>query len=153
MYSPECSQRLAVSKVKVAERGKHAIILNPSHKQFIRTQVDGCLIKGNPACDWWIVREDLGSVLIELKGCDVSHALDQIEATFSHLKQKSVLTHRMAALIVCRNPTSHPRFTSKLQRAKARLASHFQAPLHVVCGNYEFELDCLLSHKGPFRTV
>ena len=148
-----CSEHLKVSKVKVEERGKQAVFLNPEKEPFVRTQVDGCLVKQATACDWWISRKGEDSVLVELKGCDVSKALDQIIATFEYLKNSGSLTKRMAALVVGRNPPCHPLFTSKLQRTKNRLSNEFKAPLHVVSGNFEYNMDCVLSHKGPFRVA
>jgi len=145
-----CSEYLKVSKIKVSERGKQAVFLNPEKDQFVRTQVDGCLVEQATACDWWITRKGEDSVLVELKGCDVSKALDQIVATFEYLRASGSLTKRMAALVVCRNPPCHPVFTSKLQRTRNRLSNEFRAPLHVVSGNYEYIMDCVLSHKGPF---
>lgn len=150
MSEKRCSEHLKVSKIKVSERGKQAVFLNPERSPFVRTQVDGCLVEQATACDWWITRNGEESVLVELKGCDVSKALDQIVATFEYLKASGSLTKRIAALVVCRNPTCHPIFTSKLQRIKNRLSSEFRAPLHVVSGNFEYKMDCLLSHKGPF---
>ncbi len=144
-----CSEALKVSKVKVEEKGKQATFLNPNKLTFVRTQVDGCLIENAEACDWWVIRENSDSVLVELKGCDVSKALDQIEATFAFLKVQKATTKRMAALIVCRNPPRHPRFNSKLQSVKNRLSKEFRAPVHVVCGNYEYDMDRVLSHSGP----
>lgn len=149
MSKASCSEDVQVSKVKVEENGKQATFLNPGRVVFTRTRVDGCLIRGAPGCDWWIARERKDSVLIELKGCDVSRALDQIQATFMFLKAKKCLTSRMAALIVCKSPSSHPRFTTKLQRLKAQLSKEYKAPLHIVTGAYEYNLDKVLSHLGP----
>ena len=149
MAENRCSEYLKISKIEVAERGKQAVFLNPENDQFVRTQVDGCLVEQTTACDWWITRRGEDSVLVELKGCDVSKALDQIVATFEYLRASGSLTKRMAALVVCRNPPSHPIFTSKLQRTRNRLSNEFRAPLHVVSGNFEYKMDCILSHKGP----
>lgn len=145
-----CSQSVKVSKIKVAENGKQAVILNPARDVFVRTQVDGCLVEQATSCDWLVVKENSDGVLIELKGCDVSKALDQIVATFEFLKASGGLTGRMAALVVCRKPSTHPIFTSKLQRVRNRLSSEFRAPLHVVTGNFEYQMERLLSHMGPF---
>lgn len=149
MHSDACSEETKVSKVKVAENGKQATFLNPERQLFVRTRVDGCLVKQATACDWWITRGTDASVLVELKGCDVSHALEQIEATFKYLSDNGLLTTRRAALIICRNPSNHPQFTTKLQRAKARLSKDYKAPLHIVVGNHEYQLDKVLCHSGP----
>lgn len=145
----EVSEILFDSKIKVEENGKQAVFLNPGREKFVRTRVDGGLVKQMTACDWMVVRCDAEAVLIELKGCDVGHALDQVEATFQFLQQRKLLGSRMAALIVCRNPPRHPGFTTKHQRVKERLKQKFNSPLHVVTGNYEYRMEKVLSYKGP----
>lgn len=149
MHNENCSRELIVSKVKVEEKGKQAIFLNPTRTKVRKTQIDGCLIKQTTACDWLVVRDGAEGVLVELKGCDVAKAIEQIEATFVYLKSNGGLARKMAALIVCRNPPNHPSFSSKLLRAKNRLSTAYKAPLHIVSGNYEFQFEKLLSHKGP----
>lgn len=149
MHSETCSQELLISKIKVEEKGKQAVFLNPNRLKVRKTQVDGCLVKQATACDWLVVRAEEEGVLVELKGCDVAKAIEQIEATFAYLRSNGGLAKKMAALIVCRNPPNHPSFNSKLLRAKDRLSAAYRAPLHIVSGNYEFHFEKVLSHKGP----
>jgi hypothetical protein len=96
------------------------------------------------------VHEASGSVLVELKGCDVEHAIEQIEATFKYLSSNSLLLEKNAAMIVCSRPSRHPSFTSKLQKAKSRLSAKYKAPLHIVTGSYDFDIKRVLSQTGPF---
>lgn len=149
MTKAKCSESLRVSKIKVAENGKQAVILNPNKQLFTRTKIDGCTISNQTACDWLIQDNTIASILIELKGCDVEHAIAQIEATLLFMKTNDLLTERLAALIVCSKPSRHPSFTAKLQKAKSRLSKEYKAPLHVVTGNHEYKIDRLLSHTGP----
>lgn len=149
MHSDACSQEVLVSKIKVEEKGKQAVFLNPDLRKVRKTQVDGCLVKQATACDWLVVRAEDEGVLVELKGCDVAKAIEQIEATFAYLNSNGGLTKKMAALIVCRNPPNHPLFNSKLLRAKNRLSTAYRAPLHIVSGKHEFHFEKVLSHKGP----
>ncbi len=150
MVTKKCTEVVKVSKVKIAENGKQAIFLNPKKEAFSRTRVDGCIIVNQTACDWWIVHEKSGSVLVELKGSDVEHAIEQIEATFEYLLMNKLLLENNAAMIVCSKPSRHPSFTSKLQKAKSRLSAKFKAPLHIVTGSHEFDIKRVLSHTGPF---
>jgi len=148
MHKSDCSTQSKASKIKVEEKGKQAIFLNPENVIFTRTRIDGCLVKETTACDWLVIKGDTDRVIVELKGCDVSHALDQVEATFTHLAALNLLSGKVAALIVCRRPSSHPVFTTKLQRLKDRLSKKYRAPLHVVGSNREFLIDQLLSQKS-----
>lgn len=149
MSKPKCSESLRVSKIKVAENGKQAIVLNPNKELFTRTKIDGCVIVNKTACDWLVQDNAIASILIELKGCDVDHAIEQIEATLAFMKANDLLTDRLAALIVCSKPSRHPSFTAKLQKAKSRISQQYKAPLHIVTGNFEYKIDRLLSHTGP----
>lgn len=145
-----CTEALRVSKIKVAENGRQAVFLNPERQPYKKIKIDGCLIVNSTACDWWVIRVSDESVLIELKGTDVDHALEQIEKTFEFLKSEGRLTDKVAALIVCRKPSQHPSFTAKLQKARSRLSKSYKAPLHIVAGSYEFDIAKVLSHSGPF---
>lgn len=149
MSNPKCSTTVRVSKVKVMEKGKQAVFLNPDKELFTKTRVDGCVIINSIACDWLIQHGNITSILVELKGCDVDHALEQIEATLAYMSKNGLLNKQVAALIVCSKPSRHPCFTSKLQKAKARISQKYKAPLHVVTGNHEFKIERLLSHTGP----
>lgn len=150
LFNCKCSESVKVTKIKVSENGKQAVFLNPLKEKFVKVKVDGCMIINSTACDWVISKENVMSVLIELKGCDVEHALKQIEATFEYLQKNNLLTNKTSAMIICSKPSKYPSFTSKLQKAKSRLAKQYKAPLHIVTGNYEFQIDRVLSHTGPF---
>lgn len=150
MHNSKCSEETKVTKVKVEEKGKQAVFLNPQREKFTKTKVDGCLIESSTSCDWLVTKNNVGSVLVELKGCDVSHALEQVKQSFEKLKKKGLLEQKNAALIVCRNPPSHPSFNSKLQRVKQELSKKYKAPLHIKAGNYEYEFEKVLLHKNPF---
>src|SRR5690606_21308456 len=105
----KCSQEMRFSKIKLEENGRKAIFLNQAKERFVKIQVDGCLIINETACDWWIKNAKEEGVLVELKGTDVDHAIDQIEKTFAYLKKTGMATAKLAALIVCRRyPRHHP---------------------------------------------
>lgn len=142
----KCVETTKVSKVKVEENLKSVVFLNPDKQVFSRWRVDGCLVSNTCACDWFVVRNGEAGILIELKGCDVAHALVQIESSFTLIAQFGLTCARMAAIIVCRNPPSHPRFTSKLQRARNSLAKNFRAPLHVFSHNPVITVESALKH-------
>lgn len=144
---PDCYTITRSSKIKVEEKGRSATFLNPNKVRFSKVELDGCLIQNEVTCDWLIIRNDTDNILVELKGTDVEHALEQIEAAFHYLEQNDLLGSRNAALIVCRK--RHPSFNSKLQKAQDRLSRRYKAPLHVVTVNREYDVDRVMSHTGP----
>lgn len=149
MFDLKCVKVTKVTKVKVGEKGKQAVFLNPAKHEFSVVRIDGCIIVNNTACDYLISRENLIGVLIELKGTDLPHALKQIELTLEYFKKKKVGWQKMAALIVCRAPSRHPSFTTKIQQCKNRLIARYRIPLHIVTGNHEYTLEKVLSFKKP----
>lgn len=148
MANCPCSSDLYTIRVSVEENATKATFSNPAKKKFTKTQIDGCLVKNQTACDWLIVRDSKDGVLVELKGSDVAHALDQIEASFKFLREAQRLTPNRGGLIVCTKRSQHPAFNSKVQRVKDRLMKNYSAPLHIIVGNKELDFDKLLQYAA-----
>jgi hypothetical protein len=141
-----CEEKTKASKIKVAENGKSAVILNGEREDFKKIKVDGCLVKNLTASDWVISKDKTGEVVIELKGCDVDHAVVQVMATIEHLTAFKLRTGKLGCLIVC---SRYPKHDTKVQLAQQRIAKQFKAPLHVVSRNLEYAFEKLLSFDGP----
>ena len=78
-------------------------LLNKSQKEIVVYKIDGGLINNNNVlkCDYGIYTEDDWLFLIELKGNDLEHALDQINSTIDFvLKQTNTKVKKMNARIV-----------------------------------------------------
>jgi hypothetical protein len=140
-----CRVAVSVSRIKVEEKGKQAVFLNPGNEEHTKTKVDGCLIRGSTACDWVVSRPDCGDILVELKGCDVDRALEQVRATIKYWKSAGYAQPRIAALVVC---SRYPRFDTKLQRAKVEFKRKFNAPIHLFARNIECCVHDLLTYQG-----
>jgi hypothetical protein len=129
MIKPACETKVKDSIIKISEkRSRHATILNKEKSEFRKIAYDGCCKINETACDWIVVKQDVGTLAIELKGSDIDHACDQIIKTFNDIKSDKTLPEKLAALIVC---TRVPRVDTKLQRAKLKLAMNYKAPLTV----------------------
>ncbi|HEX8531886.1 MAG TPA: hypothetical protein VF646_17755 [Cytophagales bacterium] len=73
------------------ELGKEITILKPAHLTVCRVRIDDCLItSGDSAkCDYFFrVCETKVNILVEFKGKDVLHAVDQIVKTFLILNKQ-----------------------------------------------------------------
>lgn len=143
-----CRCSTSVSKIKVKERGRKAVICNRRNAKFVKTRVDGCLVRQTAAADWVISKPKQGDVFIELKGTDVDHAFKQIMATVTLWRVHNLGCGKQAGLIVCRQ---YPQATTRSQRAKVAFLKLANGPLHVVSGNYEYCFENILSFNGPFR--
>jgi len=78
-------------------------LLNNSGKEIVVYKIDGGIINNDEVqkCDNGIYTEDNLLILVELKGADLDHALDQISSTINILlKQPSVKIERLNARIV-----------------------------------------------------
>ena len=112
MNSNNCSQNFSNSIITFKDRGnsQQLTIHNPNSYSVIKTRVDGCMIVNGPRCDFMMEIVDsryngVREYYIELKGTDLTKALDQILGTETVLaKQREGLKK---GLIICnRSPES-----------------------------------------------
>lgn len=143
-----CVVETKQSNIKVGENGRQAIIKNPGNELFCKAKVDGCLLKNKTSSDYVVSKPNVGDVVIELKGCDVDHAVEQVKSTMDFWKQNGLSNGLISALVVC---TKYPKIDTKIQRAKLALAKIHKSPLHIVTQNLEYDFDALLSFRGPHK--
>jgi hypothetical protein len=149
MTKINCVTITSVSKVNVEENKRRVIINNSNKEKYTVTEVDGCLIKNSIACDWLISNEAVGDVLIELKGCDVAHAVEQILATAEYIDKNKISVGKKAGLIIC---SKYPRIDTKVQKHKIAFAKKYNAPLHIVNNSGEFTFTNLFKFSGVLKS-
>mgnify|MGYP001097583935 CR=1 FL=1 len=134
-FTPEQEYRIR-SAVSVKENGKrYSIRLNePSNSAVF--QIDGDIIKIGQRCDKLILFETTktskwNEVFVELKGKDITHAIDQIEASVNNEQFRHASIDKRYARIVGKNI---PRNTSSsvLTRAKIRFLKEYKCDLRAV---------------------
>lgn len=112
MGSKNCSQNFSNPIITFKDKGnsQQLTIQNPNSYAVIKTRVDGCKIVSGPRCDFMMEIVDsrykgVREYYIELKGTDLTKALDQILATEEILaKQRDSLKK---GFIICnRSPES-----------------------------------------------
>ncbi len=145
MTLANCRKSVTDPRVKFEEKGKQVIFVNPARDPFFKTRVDGCLKDCSPACDWVATKPSRGDVLVELKGSDVSHALEQLLSTAHYWTTKGYRAGELAALVVC---SQYPRISTGIQQARLTFRRQFKAPLHVVSRNREFDIESLFGLGG-----
>lgn len=129
MIRSECETITTNSNIKVAEpRSTSAVFANPGRDQYSVVRFDGCVVKGSVACDFIVHKKGVGRLAVELKGCDVVHATQQIEKALHFLKDCGMLDLPVGGLVVC---TKYPSMDTTVQRMKQKLAKSFRAPLTV----------------------
>lgn len=129
MIKEECKSIVSDSIIKISEqKSRSATFKNGEKSQFLKIAYDGCCKTNETACDWVLAKPEFGTLAIELKGSDIAHACEQIEKSLAEVSGIGYFPKRFSALIVC---SRFPKFDTKVQRAKQKLAKTFRAPLHV----------------------
>jgi hypothetical protein len=120
-----CIERIRDSKVRVTDPGtaRRAILLNPERAQVRRIRMDHCLAPvGEVAADFVVSKPRIVDVIVELKGANVSHAVDQIEATWrfwgTHAEHGA--KQAIGAWILC---SEYPRASTKVARYRESFRS------------------------------
>lgn len=141
-----CTNTVSHSLIKVEENRRAATFKNPTRKTFKVTEVDGCLITEGPRCDFIVGEPGSVSILVELKGTDVSHACDQLFATAAHPSARGILEGQIGFLVIC---SRYPRFDSFVAKAKQTAAKRYRAGFHVVSDKGEFDAVRVAAIDGP----
>ena len=129
------------SRIKVEENGRQATVLNPNREDYKKIEIDDCLIRQGIRCDWAIHRQGVGTVFIELKGSNVSHAIEQLFATVPREEVRPYTLGEIGFLVVC---SQIPKFGSHIAKAKVRAAREYKAGFRVVKNRAEFRLPDVL---------
>lgn len=132
-YVPE--QDWMIRKVlSTVEKGQKYRLEGIEGMNSVVFQVDGKIIATGSKCDKLvIVEKDAGSkkevgILVELKGKDVMHAVDQLEATLKYglLKHSNVCTKK-ARIVASAFPSSSGNLT--VEKAKVRFLKNYHCEL------------------------
>lgn len=81
-----CIRETTDSQIKFEENRRKVIFQNPQRRTYKCVDVDGCTIRDGIKCDKLLLSADEHEErYVELKGTDVMHAIDQLEATIKRL--------------------------------------------------------------------
>ena len=144
----ECCECTNVSNIAFEENGKSAVFRNTARLCHVKTQIDNCLITKGVRADGMLSKPGVGDVIVELKGKDINHAAEQVLKTAEFCTRSKMRCGKLAGLIV---GSEFPRTNTVVQKAKEKFARSYGGPLHVVTKNGHFEIDHVLSFKGPFK--
>ena len=144
-----CAKKTNDSKIKLSEKKSksHVVFLNLERETYFVIRVDGCVVRNEVASDFALSKLGIGEIIVELKGMDVDHAVEQIMATSKMWKEKKYISGKIAGLVIC---TRKPSFDTKVARFASKFMKEFKAPLHVVSGSKELKFENILSFQGPY---
>lgn len=129
MNSNNCSQNFSNPIITFKDRGnpQQLTIHNPNLYEVIKTRVDSCMIVNGLRCDFMmeiVDRNYLGKFreyYIELKGTDLTKALNQILATEKILAKPENRGCSKKGFIICnRSPGSTTENQKLMHRARAK---------------------------------
>jgi len=99
----------------------------------IKILVDGCLINDDSIrCDYMLLAKEM-EFFIELKGQDLSHAVNQIKATIKRISSNVNIKNKRSFIICTRSPLS----STKIQSIKFDLLKNFNSELQIKSSPYK----------------
>lgn len=103
-------------------------LMNETQKEVIVYKIDGGLINKETVlkCDYGIYTEDDCLFLVELKGTDLNHALDQIDSTIDALlKQPKIKVKKMNVRVVLSKSNAPRIYATKEKKLKQLLKKEY----------------------------
>ncbi len=122
-----CIRETKESNIKFEEKKSKIVFQNQRRDVYYCVQVDGCAIKTGIRCDNMLTNEEGMEFYIELKGCDVNHAILQLEETIKQLSEDYANLPKKAFIVSTRQPS----VDVKIQNAKKKFYKCYNAELLV----------------------
>ncbi len=134
-----CIDVVSHSKIKVEENRKKVVFLNKERESYEVGRIDGCLVSEGVRADYFVSNKEK-TVLIELKGINISHACEQLFAAIEHNNVKKNIKENVGFIVVC---SRFPKASTTVQRAKTKAMSKYRAKFSVFCTRVELNIsDC-----------
>ena len=108
------------SLVSIEENKRKAVFQNRQREDIYIIHVDGKMITQGERADYIVAKPQVVDIIIELKGSDVTKAINQIRATLPAWQQTPHAGKKQAALVV-RGKGVHPNALINYGRWKAEL--------------------------------
>ena len=129
----ECTSNIK-NAIIVFEENRSKLVLNNKFKKNVKKViVDGCQIKSGMRCDHYFEVKETEHY-IELKGQDVSHALEQVSNTISDLSSNPQRKKKVVFIICTRSPYS----SAKIQNLRLKFKKKFNADLIIKGSPFEY---------------
>lgn len=140
----ECTNANSGPQIVCQAKGRKMIFSNPNRRAIIRYLIDDCetlrAALNNAACklcDYIVIDWRKQEHFVELKGCNVEHALKQLESTIPQFSQ-AVGDSRIYCWIIT---TESPSTQSKFQVFKEKFEKRFNARLTIRTNQCEHKFE------------
>ncbi len=126
-FKKECHEIRKDKRIVLQENKMQFIIDNSQRKAVEIIEVDHCQIKGHQIrCDYMAIINEI-EYYIELKGQDIKHAIEQIEATIKILSLNSKKLNKKSYIISARCPLT----STRIQKLKKDFKRKYNSHLHI----------------------
>jgi hypothetical protein len=137
MNIPErCEVRTKDPRIVCEEKASKITFLNELRQETRRIRVDNCVITEGLRCDFLVISATGVEHFVELKGRDIDHAIEQLEASINAISPRKSRLLRYCFIISSRCPL----LTPKIQEFKAQFRKKFNAVLIIKNRSYEHSL-------------
>lgn len=124
-FKEACTLEVTDKLLVVKERKCKCVFSNPNQHTLTKVTVDGCQITEGVKCDYLVLDHCHNEYFVELKGKDLPHAVEQLEASIQQLSDKSDTNKKQAIIVSSRNPSND----TSVQRAKLEFKKKYKVEL------------------------
>lgn len=113
------------SNIKFEEAKSKITFVNKSRKDCLKVDVDGGVVSSSETvlrCDKLLVEKSVPQFcFVELKGSDIKHAVEQLEASLKDIRLNPACLQQKLAFVVGRNhyPSSSPLIQNAMKKFRA----------------------------------
>lgn len=144
----ECVELVRHRLIKLEDRGskRTLIVENSDQEAMSRVRMDGCVVKQSVCADWVLSKQNVGDLVVELKGSDVAHAVAQVIAAASFLQENGLRQGKLGGVIVC---TRYPKVDATILRLRNQFSKRFNgSPLHVAARDIRIDFADAITRHG-----
>ncbi len=123
-------------KIVLIEKHSKITFINNLKKDVKKIIIDDCVIKKGARCDYLLIDNADVCYWIELKGTDIKHAIEQLNATIKQFYDK---TNQSYSFVV--STKVNPSLSTTIQVNKRYFIEHFKSILNVKNSPCEFDLE------------
>jgi len=131
-----CEKLTSNALIVFKERQSRIIFRNTRRALIRRITIDGCVITHGPRCDYLLINSHTTEYYIELKGCNLRRALDQIEATIQQVSSNPIRAMKHSLIISTRCPL----FSPEIQANTLRFRRDYNSSLIIRTIKYEVDI-------------
>ena len=132
-----CEATVNHRRIVFKENKRKITFYNDDRKSIRRIIIDNCVITEGIKCDYLMIAEDDTEYYIELKGCDVRYAIQQIIRTIKTVSSDIVGLKKYSYIISSRCPLS----STETQLLRLKFKRRYNSVLKIKTNYYEEKND------------